>query len=80
MFLAAARRLAEVSPSRSDPNGPLLPLLTAALDVSASVAEAVAVHAQAEGLADSMSPAELQHAIRATMWSPMYHPYSHVKS
>jgi malate dehydrogenase (oxaloacetate-decarboxylating) len=80
MFLAAARRLAELSPSRSDPNGSLLPALTAVVDVSMSVAEAVARQAQAEGLAPLTSPAELQRAIREGMWMPVYHPYRYVQS
>ena len=80
MFLAAARRLAELSPSRFDPDRSLLPPLTAVLDVSASVAEAVAVQAQAEGLAEPMTLIELQRAIAASMWTPVYHPYRYVPS
>jgi malate dehydrogenase (oxaloacetate-decarboxylating) len=79
MFLAAARRLAELSPSRSDPDGPLLPPLTAVRDVSVRVAEAVALQAQAEGLADRTSDAELRRAIDANVWTPVYHPYRYVK-
>ncbi len=78
MFLAAARRLAELSPARFDPDRSLLPPLTAVLDVSRSVAEAVAVQAQAEGHADAMPLVELQRAIAAAMWSPVYHPYRYV--
>ena len=78
MFLAAARRLAELSPARFDPDRSLLPPLTAVLDVSASVAEAVAVQAQAEGHADAMPLVDLQRAIRASMWTPVYHPYRYV--
>jgi len=78
MFLAAARRLADLSPSRSDPDGSLLPPLTVVRDVSANVAEAVALQAQAEGLAPATSLPELQRAIAATIWRPVYHPYRHV--
>ena len=79
MFLAAARRLAELSPARFDPDGPLLPPLTAVRDVSLSVAEAVAMQAQDEGLAERTSHAELQRAIRAAVWSPVYYPYRRVE-
>ena len=78
MFLAAARRLAALSPARTDPDGSLLPPLEALRDVSASIAEAVAEQAQVEGLADPMTPDDLQRAIRATMWQPVYHRYRYV--
>jgi malate dehydrogenase (oxaloacetate-decarboxylating) len=79
MFLAAAKALAELSPSRTDPDGRLLPPLTSVRDVSFHVARAVALQAMAEGLADARSPAALDAAIRETMWSPVYHPYRRVR-
>jgi malate dehydrogenase (oxaloacetate-decarboxylating) len=78
MFLAAARRLAELSPARSNPDGSLLPPLTAVREVSMRVAEAVALQAQTEGLADRTSADELREAIAAAVWSPVYHPYRYV--
>ncbi len=78
MFLAAARRLAELSPARRDPDDTLLPPLTAVRELSASIAEAVAVQAQQEGLAPACALEELQRTIRATMWEPVYHRYRYV--
>ena len=78
MFLAAAKALAELSPSRTDPEGRLLPPLTSVREVSFHVARAVALQAMDEGFADRRTPAQLEAAIRDTMWSPVYHPYRRV--
>lgn len=78
MFLAAARRLSELSPAHSERDGPLLPPLTAVHNVSVNVAEAVTLQAQAEGYAQPASPDEIRRAIRATVWAPVYHPYRYV--
>jgi malate dehydrogenase (oxaloacetate-decarboxylating) len=75
MLLAAARALAEVSPSKRDSKANLLPPVTELRDVSYRVARAVALQAQIEGLAEQTSREELDAGIRLKMWTPMYRPY-----
>jgi malate dehydrogenase (oxaloacetate-decarboxylating) len=75
MLLAAARALAEASPSKRDSNANLLPPVTELRDVSYRVALAVALQAQSEGLAEETSREELQACIRLKMWTPVYRPY-----
>jgi malate dehydrogenase (oxaloacetate-decarboxylating) len=75
MLLAAARALAEVSPSKRDPGANLLPPVTELRDVSYRVALAVALQAQREGLAEQTSREELGTSIRLKMWTPAYRPY-----
>ncbi len=75
MLMAAARALAEASPSRLDRNANLLPPVTALREVSRRVATAVASQAQAEGLAVQRSQHELAALLGAKMWTPIYRPY-----
>jgi malate dehydrogenase (oxaloacetate-decarboxylating) len=75
MLLAAARALAEASPSQRDPNANLLPPVTELRDVSYRVALALALQAQSEGLAEETSREELEARIRLKMWTPTYRPY-----
>jgi malate dehydrogenase (oxaloacetate-decarboxylating) len=75
MLLAAARALAELSPSKRDPRANLLPPVTELRDVSYCVALAVALQAQREGLAEQTSREELEASIRLKMWTPTYRPY-----
>ena len=75
MLLAAARSLAEVSPSKRDPKANLLPPVSELRDVSYRVALAVALQAQSEGLAEQTSREELEACIRLKMWTPVYRPY-----
>jgi len=75
MLLAAARALAEMSPSKRDPKANLLPPVTELRDVSYRVALAVALQAQSEGLAERTSREELEACIRLKMWTPIYRPY-----
>jgi malate dehydrogenase (oxaloacetate-decarboxylating) len=75
MLMAAARALAEASPSRLDRNANLLPPVTALREVSRRVATAVASQAQAEGLAVQRSQHELAALLGAKMWTPTYRPY-----
>ena len=74
MFEAAARALAEVSPTRSE--GPtLLPPVTALRAVAAFVAKAVARTAREEGLCPHLDDAQIDARIDAKMWQPAYRPY-----
>lgn len=75
MLLAAARALAEASPSKRDPDANLLPPVTELRDVSYRVALALALQAQSEGLAEETSREELEAHIRLKMWTPTYRPY-----
>jgi malate dehydrogenase (oxaloacetate-decarboxylating) len=75
MLMAAARALADVSPSRHDPEANLLPPVTALRDVSFHVALAVALAAQAEGLAQEESREKIEARIGDKMWNPVYLPY-----
>ena len=75
MLLAAARALAEVSPSTRDPKANLLPPVSELRDVSCRLALAVARQAQRECLADQTSREELETCIRLKMWMPTYRPY-----
>jgi malate dehydrogenase (oxaloacetate-decarboxylating) len=75
MLMAAARALAEASPSRLDRNANLLPPVTALREVSRRVAAAVASQAQVEGLAVQRSQHELAALLGAKMWTPTYRPY-----
>jgi malate dehydrogenase (oxaloacetate-decarboxylating) len=72
MFLAAARALAEVSPTRTDRNAALFPPLEAITQVSRQIALAVAAAAQRQGLADSSAPEDLERLVDATRWEPRY--------
>ena len=75
MFLAAARALADASPSRQNPNDTLLPPVTAMRHLSRHVARAVARQAMQEGLAEQADDDALERAIVAAVWEPVYRPY-----
>ena len=75
MLMAAARALADASPARLDAGANLLPPVNELRQVSYRVAVAVAMRAQAEGLAQAASRDTLEARIRAKMWAPVYHPY-----
>jgi malate dehydrogenase (oxaloacetate-decarboxylating) len=72
MLLAAARTLADISPTRKDTNLSLLPPVDQLREVSIKIALAVARQAQVEGLADSCDEAALKQRIEAKMWTPAY--------
>ncbi len=75
MFLAAARALADASPSRQNPDSTLLPPVTAMRHLSRHVARAVARQAMQEGLAEHTDDEALERAIAAVVWEPVYRPY-----
>ncbi len=72
MFMAAARALADLSPALHAADAPLFPPLAAIREVSRTVARAVALAAQAEGVAPEISETELQLRIAQRMWMPRY--------
>ncbi|MEE4161092.1 MAG: NAD-dependent malic enzyme [Woeseiaceae bacterium] len=76
MFLAAARTLAaEVSDADLE-RGRLFPSLARIRQVSARIAERVAVIAYDRGLADSERPDDIAGAIRDYMFQPVYPHYA----
>jgi len=72
MFMAAAMALKETSPALKDPNASLLPSLTTIREVGRRIARAVAAAAIEAGVADSLSPEEIDQRIEQTMWKPEY--------
>jgi len=74
MMMAAAMALAELSPTRRDANGALLPPLETLRAVSLSVAMATGRQAESEGLTQVKGEAFVE-AVRANVWEPVYLPY-----
>jgi malate dehydrogenase (oxaloacetate-decarboxylating) len=74
MFMAAARTVAEFSPARNDPQGHLLPPVSALRETAYHVAIAVAAQAIAEGVSDVAPDTDLGQLIDARMWRPVYSP------
>jgi malate dehydrogenase (oxaloacetate-decarboxylating) len=72
MLMAAARALADLSPSKNNPRGNLLPPVTELRDVSFRVAQGVAIQARKEGQTDAFDSSEIYAKIRTKMWSPAY--------
>ena len=78
MIMAAAKALASLSPSRMDSTAPLLPPIADARKVSLVIAGAVGRQAIAEGIAGLTDAAELDAALRAYVWDPVYQPYERI--
>ncbi len=72
MLIAAARRLAALSPALGDPAASLLPPLGDLRGVAVEVACAVAEAAVREGLAPAASAEELRARVVARQWFPAY--------
>ncbi|QDU08338.1 NAD-dependent malic enzyme [Gimesia aquarii] len=72
MFMAAASALKETSPALKDPTASLLPPLTNIREVGRHIAKAVAAAAIEAGVADSVTPDEINQRIEQTMWKPEY--------
>jgi malate dehydrogenase (oxaloacetate-decarboxylating) len=72
MLMAAAQALAECSPARTNPQGPLLPALANIRQVSRRIALAVGAKAQEQGLAVATTPAQLERRLAAAWWEPRY--------
>jgi len=75
MLMAAAKALAELSPTIRDRSGGLLPPVDQLRAVSISVASAVARQAQADGVARRCDEQALGELIRSHVWEPIYQPY-----
>jgi malate dehydrogenase (oxaloacetate-decarboxylating) len=72
MLIAAARRLAGLSPALKDPAASLLPPLGDLRSVAVEIAVAVAESAVREGLAPAASPEDLRAAVVGRQWFPAY--------
>jgi malate dehydrogenase (oxaloacetate-decarboxylating) len=72
MLMAAAKALAALSPAKHDPNGNLLPPVTALRDVAIAVAIAVGEQARNEGLTQVT---KIEDVVRDEMWTPRYLKY-----
>ncbi len=77
MFLIAAKALAEISPSKNDPQANLLPPLKEVRAVSRHIAQAVAKEAVASKLTayQSLDEKTIANLIDEYMWAPVYLPY-----
>jgi malate dehydrogenase (oxaloacetate-decarboxylating) len=78
MFMAAGRTVAEMSPTKSDKHGRLLPPVNQLRAVCLAVARAVARQAQADGVADPCNEDALTQRINALVWEPQYRPYRRI--
>ncbi|MEM7441813.1 MAG: NAD-dependent malic enzyme [Pseudomonadota bacterium] len=72
MFMAAAEALADATVGLGEPGAPLLPAIDDIRDVSRKIARAVALQAQADGVAPPSSEDELDAKLAAKYWSPAY--------
>jgi malate dehydrogenase (oxaloacetate-decarboxylating) len=75
MFMVAGKAVASMSPTVHDRNGRLLPPVDQLRAVSMAVAKAVAIQAQADGVAEACDEATLNQRINAIVWEPKYRPY-----
>jgi malate dehydrogenase (oxaloacetate-decarboxylating) len=75
MFMAAAEALAAMSPTVTDKQGRLLPPVSLMRTIAVAVGKAVALQAQADGVAEKSDPTTLDERIAATVWEPRYLPY-----
>ena len=72
MFLAGAQALSALSPALKDPTRSLFPDPRKINDIAKTIAYAVALQAQKEGLAEQMPPEAVKQAIEQTYWEPVY--------
>ena len=72
MFLAAARKLAELVSEEDLARGSLYPSLNDIRPISEAIAVAVAQYAYDKGLACTEKPEDLHAAIKASMYTPGY--------
>ena len=72
MLDAAVETLAMSSPALTNADAPLLPLMERIQQVTCDIAQAVAVQAQKEGLAEPCDSSEMERNIRGRRWAPIY--------
>lgn len=76
MFAAAARALAEAVDAGSLEAGRVYPALARSREVAAAIATAVAREAHAAGLAARPEPEDVEAAVRAAIYEPVYPEYA----
>lgn len=80
MIMAAAKKLASLSPARDDKNAPLLPPIADSRKVGLIIGEAVAEQAIADGVAEPDSRQSIREKIESYVWEPVYQPYKRIDS
>ncbi len=76
VFLAAAKRLADLVSVEDLDNGSMYPPLSQIREVSGEIAVAVAEYCFDHGLAQVQRPADLAAAVRSAMWDPTQMAFS----
>lgn len=79
MMMAAAKRLAALSPAAQDHDAPLLPPIAESRRISRAIAGAVADAARADNVAGIPADADVEALIDAYMWEPVYLPYERIE-
>ena len=80
MIMAAAKRLAELSPTVKDRNANLLPPIADSRKVGLLVGEAVGKQAIADGVAGVADEKAFEESLHAYVWEPVYLPYERLKA
>jgi malate dehydrogenase (oxaloacetate-decarboxylating) len=80
MIMAAAKKLASLSPAIADANAPLLPPIGDSRKVGLAVAQAVGEAAISDGVAQLGAQADLRYELRAYVWEPVYRRYELIKA
>jgi malate dehydrogenase (oxaloacetate-decarboxylating) len=80
MMMAAAKKLASLSPAATASDAPLLPPLGESRAISAAIAQAVAATAIAEGVSPLDPGEDVEALIRDYVWQPVYLPYEQFDS
>ncbi|GLS25216.1 NAD-dependent malic enzyme [Marinibactrum halimedae] len=78
MLMATSRALAEASPLARDGEGPLLPSLEHARELSKVIAKAVYEQAMADGVANEVTEEHMLERIERNFWKPEYRRYRRV--
>ena len=79
MLLAAAKALADASPSKGDHKANLLPPLTELREVTFKVAKGVAEEAILAGVAKAHTDEEIEKCIHDSMWTPTYYKFKKIQ-
>jgi len=78
MIMAAAKKLASLSPALTDKTAALLPPISDSRKVGLLVGEAVALQAIDDGVAEDGNKATLKDRLLAYVWEPVYLPYERI--
>jgi malate dehydrogenase (oxaloacetate-decarboxylating) len=78
MIMAAAKTLAELSPTRKDKTASLLPPISESRKIALLVAEGVGHRAIQDGLAGVADHKAFREEMSACVWNPVYVPYERI--